>query len=100
MAVIVSAFDGAIEGPAAGEHFVENRAEREDVRPVVRRLTAHLLGRHVAGGPHHRTRRGLRVAPVAAGSASGCGQLREAEVENLDLRRRAVTNMFSGFRSR
>ena len=74
------------EGPTAREHLVEDRAERKNVRAMVRGLAAHLLGRHVADRSHDRARlgrgdggRGLRAVARAAGDAG------EAEVENLDV---------------
>ena len=39
-----------LERTGAGEHFVEQGAEREDVRASIDGLAAHLLRRHVAGG--------------------------------------------------
>ena len=44
----------AAERTVTREHLVQDRAERKDVRAVVRRPAAHLLGRHVADGAHHR----------------------------------------------
>ena len=72
----------APERIAAGEHFVEHRAEGEDVRPVIDRLAAHLFGRHVAGRTDHRAwSRGGRAVP---NRRRVVGQACNAEVENLD----------------
>ena len=49
----------ALERPAAGEHFVEHGAEREDVRAPIDGLAAHLLRRHVPGGAGDERSRGL-----------------------------------------
>ena len=75
----------AFECAAAGEHLVEDAAERKDVAAMVDRLAAHLLGRHVAGRADHSSGRcplllrpGLGVLLIFFRS-----QLREAEVENL-----------------
>ena len=57
------------EGELAGEHPVEQDAQREDVGPLVLRRAAPLLGCHVAGG-----------AAVEPGPAEGVGH---AEVEHL-----------------
>jgi hypothetical protein len=48
----------AVEEPAAREHFVEDNAERPDVRAPVDGLAARLLGRHVGGGAENHA--GLR----------------------------------------
>ena len=73
----------AAERPRSREHLVQHGAEREDVRPEVRRLAAHLLGRHVSGRSEHRAgNRGHRRHGVRQ-CADGFGQLRQAEVEDL-----------------
>ena len=75
-----------LEGAAAGEHLVEDRAERELVRPEVRRTPRGLLGRHVPDCPHHgarlRAARALRDRLVVS-VAERRERLREAEVEEL-----------------
>ena len=61
------------EGASAGEHLVEHDAEREEVRAVIGRLAAHLLGGHVADRAEDRAGLGARSlvwAPRAAGSSS------------------------------
>ena len=44
-----------LESATATQHLVEDGAEGEDVGACVRRLTAHLLGGHVADRPQNRT---------------------------------------------
>ena len=73
----------ALEGPAAREHLVKHRAQREDVRALVGGQLLHLLGRHVADGSE-------AMARVGAGRYGGARapfrthQLGEPEVEDLD----------------
>ena len=75
----------ALNGRAAGEHFVEHGAEREDVRASIDDLAAHLLRCHVSGGAGDERSRGLgwtflrRVTPAAPEVV----QCREAEIEDL-----------------
>ena len=64
----------AVEEPQAGEALVHHHAQREDVAARVERLTANLLGRHVA-------RRALHHAD--AGAAAAAQRLGDAEVEQL-----------------
>ena len=59
----------ALERLLAGEQLVQDRAEGEDVRAVVDRQAADLLGRHVAHRAHHRA--GLGVAAAGAGRRAG-----------------------------
>ena len=74
------------KGVLPGEHFVEHRAKRKDVGPVIGSFTAHLLWSHVAGGaqnlPGARRWRGgqMRDAGVRSRSFDEFGQ---PEVENL-----------------
>ena len=87
IAVIVSAARVPAERPLARQHLVEDRPEREEVAPLVRRPASHLLGRHVAHRPEHHAglraagdRPGIGLAPVAPVQL----QLRETEVQDLD----------------
>ena len=82
----------SLEGAARGEHLVEQRAEREDVRAVIHRLAFGLLGRHVRDGAHDRALNRLRALGqyrlAHIGGAGGAGhQLGKAEVEHLDAAR-------------
>ena len=75
------------EGALAREHLVQDRPEGEEVRPLVRGLPPHLLGRHVAHRPEHDA--GLRAAGdgahVRLSALVLLGlELREPEVEDLD----------------
>ena len=64
----------------AGNHLVEDEAERKDVGPRVGRQPAHLFRRHVADGPHDRADGSDRTGDIGRR-----GHLpREAEIENLD----------------
>ena len=65
---------GAGERPLAREHFVEHRAEREDVGARGRALALRLLGRHVVGRAHH---------DAAGGGVLGAPG--EPEIHDLDL---------------
>ncbi len=77
-----------LEGALARGHLVEDRAERELVRAEVHRLPARLLGRHVAGRAHDRSRfgrRGDRGRKDGGVLGRRLGQLGQAEVEDLDV---------------
>ena len=71
--------------PLAAQHFVQHRAEAEDIAAGVRLLPAHLLRRHVAHGAHHRAGVGRedggqgRILFAELGGSS----LGQAEVEHL-----------------
>ena len=72
----------------ARQELVEHRSEREDVRAVIERKSAHLFGRHVADGSHHRA--GLRQARGRRGArlldrGGRLDPLGQAEVEDLDV---------------
>ena len=43
----------AHEGPLSGHQLEENRAEREQIRPRIDRITFDLLGRQITGGAKH-----------------------------------------------
>ena len=75
-----------MESTLAGNHFVENRAERKQVGALVGNFPANLLGRHVAGRAHHEA--SIRDYLDGGGISGrvglfGLSQLGQAEVENL-----------------
>ena len=88
IAFIVSTARRPLERAAAAEHLVEDRAEREEIRAVIRRPAEHLLGRHVAHRAEDGPRLGqpcLRFRRSAARAAASGRQLpRQPEVEDLD----------------
>ena len=75
------------EGPAPGEHLVQDAAEREDVGAVVGRVPPYLLGGHVAHRAHNHPRaRSVRHRRrrLGLGLLQRRSQLRETEVQDLD----------------
>ena len=80
----------ALEGPAAGQHLEEHRAEREDVRPRAGFLAFDLLRRHVLQRAEHgpacrqRSRCGDCHGHRVPGQACRGLSLRQPEVEQLD----------------
>ena len=90
-----------VERPAARQHLVEHRPEREDVGAVVRGLAPRLLRRHVADRPQHHARPRVprqggrsRVLALATTACSARPKSRILTTPSF------VTNRFSGFRSR
>ncbi len=78
--------------PLTGEHFVEDRAQIEEVGTMVHHSAAKLLGRHVAGSAE-KVQVPFRFEVAASYAAfSGCArpilrrayELGQTEVENLD----------------
>ncbi|MEZ4364862.1 MAG: hypothetical protein R2939_01080 [Kofleriaceae bacterium] len=64
----------------AGEHLVEDEAEREDVGAVIDRVGHHLLGRHVVRRAHHHALAGEPLARIAV--AVLVEHQRDAEVDH------------------
>jgi len=64
----------AAEGAAAGDHLIQNHAERPQVRAAVKRFLLGLLGRHVGDRAGHAAR--LRIAGRA-------DDARQAEIEDF-----------------
>ena len=58
------------EGLPPGQHLEEHAAERPDVRPLVDRLTARLLGTHVGGGTEDDARRRVPSPDIVGEFAS------------------------------
>jgi hypothetical protein len=87
----VSAEDSFANARCPRKHFVENRAQRENVRPRIGRLAAHLLGRHVPDRAQYhpgfrlarilcRPRRHLRFADAGSIALRELGQ---PEIQNF-----------------
>ncbi len=57
----------AAECSLSGGHLLQDKAEGEDVSAGVQRVTAHLLGRHVAGGAQGDAKPGKGCVRRAAG---------------------------------
>ena len=95
----------ALERALAGQHFVEHRAEGEQIAARVDGLPAHLLGRHVADRAHHRARVGHRrrriVAPcVAKAEPASASAVRARPKSRIFTWPSCSRKMFSGLRSR
>ncbi len=95
--VFVPAEGNEQEGPAAGEHFVEQGAERENVRPRVHLLRLRLLRRHetvptilpswvLGAAPWFRCWRGRRSRPARSAWPSRIQHLHQAVVVHYDIR--------------
>ena len=73
----------AFERALACDHFVEDRAEAENIGTVVKVVSAHLLGRHIA----HRAHDGSRLGWMGHCRifARGCpaGLFCQAEIQNF-----------------
>ena len=73
----------------AAKHFVDHRAEAENIAARVGYLTAHLLGRHVAERTHHHADLRAAVSCRSQGRVEirlrrfGLRELRESKVQNL-----------------
>ena len=65
----------ALNGAAAGDHFVKREAQRVDVGTGVGLTGADLLGRHIGEGSHGQ---------AGAGEARPAGGARDAEIGELD----------------
>ncbi len=76
-----------LECPLAREHFVEKRADGEDIGAVVDAGAAHLLGGHVTDCAHHES----GLGGVDSGEVSGfkfrlaLNQFGETEVQDFNL---------------
>src|SRR5688500_17286720 len=95
----------SFERALAGDHLVEHNAKREDVAPSIKRSTFCLLGRHVGDGSMDRAlysydplvllgivhRRHIRIREHGALLFD---ELRESEVQYLDLRRTRNHHIF------
>ena len=68
IAAIRPAWESAANGRVAGQHFVKQRAEREDVGARIHLLAAQLLGRHVGQRADHQPR---AVRPATLGDRGG-----------------------------
>ena len=77
----------AVERALAREHLVEHGAERKDVRAMIGRHAAHLLGRHVADRAEHHARQGVgrcrRQGRCDSDRRLRLRQLGQTEVQNL-----------------
>ena len=92
---------GPMECPCAGQHFIEDGSEGEDVGAMIDGLATHLLGGHVTGIPITSPGSVLRVSVDALLSGSGWVCINFASPKSRILTRPSlVTKRFSGLRSR
>jgi hypothetical protein len=82
---------GARERAPARKHLVKDRAEAENIRSVIGRKPANLLGRHVPDRTEHHARRRPaldrqrgRLPGRLPGRITGRRQFGDSEIENLD----------------
>ena len=80
-------FRVAAECTTAGEHFVEHRTEREDIRSRIRGFALRLLGRHVCCGAENRAFRCLKISARALSlSVMPCSSTGvEVEADSVNL---------------
>lgn len=74
----------AVERSSAPQHFVQDDAEGEHIRPVIGRLPTQQFGRQITDRPHDQVRR--RPEPLAGRDRVGAWwscQLGEPEIDNL-----------------
>ena len=79
-----------MESPFAGQHFVKNAAEAEDVRPDVDFLAFGLLRRHIGYGTQNCSRHGeprgdISDSGIRIANDTFLGELGESEVEQFGL---------------
>ena len=74
---------GALEGIAAGEHFIGHDTDGEQVRARISRFAPHLLGRHIAGSAENQSVH--RLVPRPSFAANRRQELGQSEVENFDI---------------
>jgi hypothetical protein len=88
----------ALEGALAGDHFVQDAAETEDVGAMIDGFAANLLGGHVADRAEDLSGIGLRGDEGGAVGAfaewPGAAQLGEAEIQNFQLAGAGDENIF------
>ena len=87
------------ERAAARRDLVEHEPEREQIRALVERLAAHLLGRHVGRRPDRSPPAMVSAAIVVVGAASSSTSFATPKSSTFTSPR-AVTKMLAGLRSR